>query len=162
LVMIFMALDHVRDFWGIINFDALDLEKTDVPLYFSRWISHFCAPTFVFLTGVGIYLYACRGRTKAQVSWYLLTRGLWLVFLEAVVLSWMWRGGPLFVQDPVTNQSVYLIFGQVFWAIGASMVAMSALVWLHPALLLAFAVALIVGHNAFDGVKPEDVGNWAP
>jgi uncharacterized membrane protein len=163
LVMMLMALDHVRDFWGAITFDALDLTQTDVPLYFTRWISHYCAPTFVFLTGVGIYLYSCRGRTKPQVSWYLVTRGLWLVVVEALLLSnmWMWRGGRLLLDHPV-HGPYYPIFGQVFWAIGASMVILSALIWLPRAVLLVFTLVLIGGHNAFDTFTPNLFGTWSP
>jgi uncharacterized membrane protein len=160
LVMVLMALDHVRDFFGDVSFYALDLEKTNVALYFTRWISHFCAPTFVFLTGVGTYLYGARGRSTGEVSWYLLSRGLWIVILEACVLSWLWRAGQFLVEDPARGQ-FYMIFGQVFWAIGASMVVLSALVWLPRAAVLAFALLLIVGHNAFDGYKPEQFGALA-
>jgi uncharacterized membrane protein len=158
LVMALMALDHVRDFFGDISFDALDLQRTNVPLYFTRWISHFCAPTFVFLTGVGTYLYGSRGRTKREVSWYLFSRGLWLVIFEAIILTPMWTQGTM-IDD---KTGVYTIFGQVFWAIGASMVTLAVLVWLPRPALVLFALALIVGHNAFDKKLPEDFGDFRP
>jgi uncharacterized membrane protein len=160
LVMVLMALDHVRDFFGDVSFYALDLTRTNVPLYFTRWISHFCAPTFVFLTGVGASLYGSRGRITGQVSWYLLSRGLWIVIVEALILSPLWQGDRLFLDDPVHGK-VYQIFGQVFWAIGASMVVLSVLVWLPRAALLMFALLLIEGHNAFDEFTPALFGSWA-
>jgi uncharacterized membrane protein len=153
LVMALMALDHVRDFFGDCTFDAVnDMAKTTVPVYFTRWVSHFCAPTFVFLTGVGIYLYSARGRTKPEMSWYLITRGLWIIFLEAVVLTPMWRGG---------DYSYRFVFGQVFWAIGVSMIVLAGLVWLPRAAILLFALLLIGGHNLFDEFRPEYFGSWA-
>jgi uncharacterized membrane protein len=153
LVMVVMALDHVRDFFGDVSFDALDLTRTSVPLYFTRWISHFCAPTFVFLTGVGAYLYGARGRTTGQISWYLFSRGLWLVVVEFVILTPMWMGPRLIDQ----NHS-YVLFGQVFWAIGTSMVVLSALVWLPRGALVLFALVVIEGHNALDVFRPIDFG----
>ncbi len=154
LVMVLMALDHVRDFFGDVSFYALDLTKTNVALYFTRWVSHFCAPTFVFLTGVGVYLYSARGRSKREMSWYLLTRGAWIVALEVVVLTPLWQGGRFFA-----NGDSYMIFGQVFWAIGASMIVLAALVWLPRAAILFFALLLIEGHNAFDDVSPHEFGS---
>jgi uncharacterized membrane protein len=150
LVMVLMALDHVRDFFGDMTFYALDLTKTNVALYFTRWISHFCAPTFVFLTGVGTALYGSRGRSTGQVSWYLFSRGLWIVILEGLVLTPLWRGGDF---------SYHFVFGQVFWAIGASMMVLSLLVWLPRAAVLIFALLLIEGHNAFDSLTPDVFGS---
>jgi uncharacterized membrane protein len=156
LVMVLMALDHVRDFFGDMHILAIDPAQSYPALYFTRWISHYCAPTFVFLTGVGTYLYGVRGRTTGQVSWYLLSRGLWIVIVEAVILSPLWRGGQIWLDD-----GVYLIFGQVFWAIGASMMILSVLVWLPRPALLTIALILIEGHNAFDQFTPELFGDWA-
>jgi uncharacterized membrane protein len=161
LVMVFMALDHVRDFFGDMTILAIDPAKSYPALYFTRWISHFCAPTFVFLTGVGTFLYGSRGRTKGEVSWYLLSRGLWIVVIEAVVLSSLWRGGEVLIEHHLYGR-VYAIFGQVFWAIGSSMVVLSALVWLPRPVILTFALLLIVGHNSVDGVKPNSFGDWGP
>src|SRR5436305_8480647 len=81
-VMVVMALDHVRDFFGDMTFDAIDPHQTTVRHFFTRWVTHFCAPTFIFLTGVGIYLTRARGTTKPRLAWFLLSRGLWLVVLE--------------------------------------------------------------------------------
>src|SRR5947207_14523208 len=85
LIMIIMALDHVRDFFhvGAMSFQPDDLAKTTTALFFTRWITHFCAPVFMFTTGMGAFLWAQKpGRTSADLSRFLLTRGLWLIFLE--------------------------------------------------------------------------------
>src|SRR5713226_4787152 len=94
LVMIVMALDHVRDFFhsGAEHFNPADLTQTTPILFFTRWITHFCAPTFMFLAGTGAYLQARRGKSRSEVARFLLTRGLWLVFLEFTwVLCLGWR-----------------------------------------------------------------------
>src|SRR3984885_4799838 len=90
IVIVLMALDHTRDFVGTTTFDPLDADLTNLPLYLTRWITHFCAPTFCFLMGIGAYL-AGRGRTKAELSLFLLSRGLWLVFLELTVINFALR-----------------------------------------------------------------------
>ena len=86
LVIVLMALDHARGFFTNIGFDPLDLSKTTVPEYLTRWITHFCAPVFILLSGTGIFLSTTRGKTTRELSWFLLTRGLWLVFLDVVVV----------------------------------------------------------------------------
>jgi uncharacterized membrane protein len=161
LVMVLMALDHTRDFFGDMTIPAIDPEQSYPALYFTRWISHYCAPTFVFLTGVGTYLYGSRGRTTREVSWYLLSRGLWIIAVEALILSPMWQGERLLVKDRLLDQFNYQIFGQVFWAIGASMVALSLLVWLPRPVILVFALLVILCHNMFDIFRPGDFGDWA-
>ena len=88
IVMVIMLLDHTRDFVHAdsLNFDPTDLSKTTIPIFFTRWITHFCAPTFVFLAGAGAYLQTMRGKSRAELSRFLLTRGLWLVLLELTVI----------------------------------------------------------------------------
>src|SRR6185436_18146445 len=91
LVMVLMALDHIRDylhFGPVHGFDPLDLKTTTVPIYFTRWITHYCAPVFIFLAGAGAFLSGARGRPKRALSWFLVTRGLWLIFLELTFISW--------------------------------------------------------------------------
>src|SRR5207245_2593734 len=85
LVMVVMALDHVRDFFGDTHVGATDLQHTTVALFLTRWITHFCAPVFVLLAGTSAFLWAARGRTTTALSWFLLTRGVWLIFLELTV-----------------------------------------------------------------------------
>src|SRR6185436_14827829 len=84
IVMVIMMLDHTRDFIhnAVFQFDPTDPAQTNPTLFFTRWITHYCAPTFVFLAGTGIYLQFARGKTKAELSRFLITRGLWLIVLE--------------------------------------------------------------------------------
>jgi uncharacterized membrane protein len=143
IVMVLMALDHVRDFFTDVRGDPLNLETTTVPLFFTRWVTHFCAPVFVFLAGTGAYLTAERGKTKPQLAWFLLTRGLWLVVLELTVvhLSWFF------------NFEYMFVVGQVIWAIGWSMVLMSGLVFLPTWAVALIGVGLVAGHNLVPGTS---------
>jgi hypothetical protein len=92
LVMVIMALDHVRDFWSDRFFreDPTDLTKTTAAIFLTRWITHYCAPTFIFLAGTGAFLSGTRGKSKPELSWFLFTRGLWLAFFEVVINRMMW------------------------------------------------------------------------
>src|SRR5688572_24094294 len=137
LVMIVMALDHVRDFFGMLGLRPTDFAQTTVPLFFTRWITHLCAPTFFLLTGTGACL-ALGRRTIPQLSRFLLTRGLWLVFLEVTVIRC------LGFQFNVDYQVTMLV---VIWALGWAMIALGALCWLPLPAILAFGVALIAGRS---------------
>lgn len=154
LVIVLMAWDHTRDFFhsAVYQFDALDLAKTTPAVWFSRWITHFCAPVFVLLAGTGAFLSTGRGRTTRDLSWFLLTRGLWLVVLE---LTWVRWAGWTFGLNLREHQ------GLVLWAIGWSMVTLAGLVWLPRPLITGFGLLLIAGHHALDGLRPEDWGRWA-
>jgi uncharacterized membrane protein len=146
LIMILMALDHVRDFIGVPGLNPTDLTTTTVPLFFTRWITHFCAPVFFLLTGTGAYLSLVR-KTKEQLSFFLVTRGLWLLFLEAVVvrcLGWQF------------NFDYHLTILNVLWALGWSMIVLSVLVYLPTALVSACGLMLIAGHNLFDSVASDN------
>ena len=151
LVMVIMALDHVRDHFhrASFAFDPTDLSKASAVLFLTRWITHFCAPAFMFLAGTGAFLWGSRGRSKREISWFLLTRGLWLVLLELTVIHWEWNMGPDWSH----------LGALVIWALGWSMVALAALVYLPLPAITAFSVLMIVGHNALDGVKPESFGH---
>ena len=155
-VMVIMALDHTRDFFHIDVglFDPTDLTKTNPLLFFTRWITHFCAPTFVFLSGVSAYISRQRKSTR-ELSWFLFTRGLWLVVLEFTVV----RFGIIF------NLYYDFIIFQVIWVIGASMVVLSALVYLPQKVILTLGLVLIFGHNALDAIRinPGEPGHflWA-
>src|SRR5262249_54383225 len=130
--------------------DPLDLSTTTVWLFFTRWITHFCAPVFVFLAGTGAFLSTTRGRNAGALSRFLFTRGVWLIVLE---LTWVqWLGWSFTV-----NLHVHALL--VIWAIGWSMVVLSVLVHLPRAAVLIFGLALILGHNALDGIKPGSWGN---
>src|SRR2546425_4107815 len=122
IVMVLMALDHTRHFFSNeLAFEPTDPDKTYPALFLTRWITHFCAPVFIFLAGTGAFLSTTRGKTPKELSWFLLTRGLWLVFLE---LTWVRCFGWLF------NFDYHFAMGIVIWAIGWSMVALAALVFL--------------------------------
>ena len=124
VVMMIMLLDHTRDFVyhnGLI-IDPTDMSMTTVPLFFSRWITHYCAPTFVFLSGVSIYLQKINGKSNAELSRFLLTRGLWLVVLEFTVV----RSLVVFNFD----YSSFVGMAQVIWVIGVSMIVMAGLIYL--------------------------------
>ena len=152
VVMILMVLDHTRDFvhaGGIVS-DPLNPATTTGLLYVTRWVTHLCAPTFALLAGLGVGLRRLRGATAGEVSWFLFTRGLWLVVLELTLFR-------LLVWFNV--DFTFLSFLQVIWAIGASMMALSAIVRLPPAALAAIAGAILVGHNALDALR---VPSWLP
>lgn len=155
LVIVLMALDHARDYYGFASFDPLDLERT-TPLWFmTRWVTHFCAPVFVFLAGTGAYLWGSRGRTRREVSVFMLTRGMWLVFLELTFVRWGW-----FVQQlGDLDYSFFLV--QVIWALGWSMIVLAGLVFLPVPVIAGVGIALIAGHNALDGVRAENLGRFA-
>jgi uncharacterized membrane protein len=143
VIMIIMALDHVRDFFGNSGFNPTDPATTTIPLFFTRWITHFCAPVFFLLTGTGAYL-ALRKKTKPELSWFLFTRGLWLIFLELTVtrcLGWQF------------NFDYHLTLLLVLWALGWSMIVLSALVYLPTSVVTAFGVVIIATHNLFDSVE---------
>lgn len=140
LVMVVMALDHARDFFGIPGLNPVNLAQTSVPLFLTRFITHICAPTFFLLTGTSAWL---SRKPVAQRSRFLLTRGIWLLVLEITVV----RFGLQFNLD-------YHVTGLiVIWALGWAMIVLAGLVWLPPGATLAIGVAMIVGHNVLDFVQ---------
>ncbi len=142
LVMIIMALDHVRDFFHISAMveDPTNLNSTTPALFFTRWITHYCAPIFVFLSGTSAFL-SGRKKTKKELSSFLLKRGLFLMVLEIVVVNF------LIVFDPL-----YRFIGlQVIWVIGLSMVLLSFLIYLPLRVLFIIGIVMVVGHNMLDG-----------
>ncbi len=151
LVMVLMVLDHTRDFFTNVRFRATDLTQTNIPLFLTRWVTHLCAPTFIFLAGVAAYLYYVRRpQSKQELSRYLIIRGLWLVFLELTVVRFAW----LF--DPTYSFSM----AGVLWAIGWSMVVLAALIYLPIPVISVVAILLIGGHNLFDNIHAEQLGRW--
>lgn len=150
IVMIIMALDHTRDFYSNIRFDALDLNQTSVALFLTRWITHFCAPVFVFLSGTSAYLYLSKGKTKKQASVFLFTRGLWLIFIELAIINLSW-----------SFDITYSFLGvQVIWAIGWSMIFLSALVYLKPVYIGLIGILIIGLHNSLDNIHAESFGKF--
>lgn len=152
LVMVLMALDHVRDYFTEARFNPLDLTQTSVVLFATRWITHFCAPAFILLAGTSAYLVS-KKRSRPELSRFLLTRGLWLVLLELTVINFA------FSFDLSYQGGVDL---QVIWAIGCSMIAMAALVYLPVSAVGAIGILMIFGHNALDEIKPQAFGAWVP
>ena len=141
IIMAIMALDHSRDFFhtpAMVQ-QPTDLDTTTPILFFTRWITHFCAPTFVFLSGTSIYLQSLR-KTKKELSWFLLTRGLWLVIMELTLVGFGWSFNIFF----------NFFFLQVIWAIGWSMVILSALVWGRYWLFAALGILITLCHNLID------------
>jgi uncharacterized membrane protein len=141
LVMVVMVLDHTRDFYFGFHPDPTDLEETTPFLFFTRWITHYCAPGFVMLAGAAAFLYG-RTHTLAERRKFLLTRGLWLVVLELTVVHFGW--------DPEPSYSFVLL--QVIWAIGWSMVLLVPFVGLSPRVLAAGGLAMVATHDLLDDV----------
>jgi uncharacterized membrane protein len=147
LVMVIMALDHTRDYVhaAAMAFQPEDLSRTTAAIFMTRWMTHFCAPVFMFLAGAGAYLRPGR----AGLSRFLLTRGLWLILLEFTIV----RAGFFF---GVSGPPFILL---VFWALGMSMIALAALVRLPYRVLLVASVGMIGAHNLFDSVRPDSLGS---
>jgi uncharacterized membrane protein len=150
LVMVLMALDHARDFFAAGGFNPRDVAEP--ALFMTRWITHFCAPIFIFLAGISAFLYGAKERSTGDVSRYLLTRGLWLVLIEFTVvrLGWTFSG------------TFDFFMAQVIFAIGASMIALAALVHLPRWAIAAVGIVMIAGHNLLDGLKAGQFGAAAP
>jgi uncharacterized membrane protein len=146
LVMVIMLLDHTREFVhsDAFRFSPTDLSKTNSLLFFTRWITHLCAPTFVFLAGTSIYLQLLRGKSRSELAKFLLTRGLWLIFLEFTVIRFS-----LFFNVDYS----FLGLAEVIWIFGVSMIALAGLIFLPLRAVAAFGIAMIALHNLLDGVK---------
>ena len=144
LVILFMLLDHVRETFLLHRqvSDPMDIANTEPALFFSRTLAHLCAPVFVLLTGLSAWLFGEKYAGKADVSAFLFKRGLFLVVLEFTLVNFAWT-----FQLPPS-----VIYLQVIWAIGLSMIALSLLVWLPRWLLLTLSLAIIAGHNLLDGL----------
>lgn len=147
IIMALMALDHTRDYFHIdaMTGDPTNIETTTPILFFTRWITHFCAPTFVFLSGTSIYLQSIR-KSKKELSWFLLTRGLWLMFAELTFVGFGWS----------FNINFNFFFLQVIWAIGCSMVFLSALIFLRYWAMVIIGILITLLHNLMDYVTITD------
>lgn len=148
IIMVVMALDHVRDFFTNIDFDPLDFNRTNPLLFLTRWITHYCAPNFIFLAGTGAFLGATRGKTKPELSRFLWTRGLWLILLDMTVIRFSWA----FNWDFTFN------FMMILWPIGFAMIVLAGLVYLPAHTVGIMGVAIVALHNLFDQVQPETLG----
>src|SRR5882672_1634717 len=145
LVMIIMALDHTREFFhsGAMSFQPDDLTRTTAVLFFTRWITHFCAPVFMFTAGLGAFFWLSRGRTVSQLSHFLWKRGLWLVVLELTVL----RFAAFF------SLRTGLVMLSILWALGWSMVALGFLARIPIRALAVLSIGVIALHNLADPIK---------
>jgi uncharacterized membrane protein len=150
LVMIVMVLDHTRDFVHVNGLagDPTNLATTTPMLFMTRWVTHYCAPIFVFLAGVGAYLQHSRGMSTRDLSRFLFTRGLWLIVLEATVIR---------ITTWFNADYSFLINLQVIWTLGVSMIVLAALVHLPMRVIAASGLALILLHNSLDGIR---VASW--
>jgi uncharacterized membrane protein len=151
LVMVLMALDHVRGYFTSPFVDPVDLDHAGAALFLTRWVSHLCAPTFIFLAGTGAYLAPSRGKSPAELSWFLLTRGLWIVLLGLTFVRFCWS---FQLYDNNFN-------ADVLWAIGWSMVVLAGLVFLPTWAVTAFGLVMIAGHNLLDPVPPSAFGPFS-
>ena len=147
--MVIMALDHTRDFFTYLTFQAEDLSHTYGALFFTRFVTHFCAPVFSFLAGTGAFLAVSRGKTISDVSRFFWTRGLWLVFLELTIAGFAW------------SFHIPWAFAAVIWALGWSMVAMALIVRLPNRWIAVLGITMIAGHNLLDGISPDSFGSFA-
>jgi uncharacterized membrane protein len=146
IVMIIMALDHVRDYFhvGANLDDPLNLVTTTPALYFTRWITHFCAPVFVFLSGTSIYLQSLR-KTKKALSLFLIKRGLWLILLELIVITFGWT----------FNFHYNTFIFQVIWAIGISMFLLGCLIHLPFKAVVGIGLMIVFLHNLLDYLEAK-------
>ncbi|MBO9621577.1 MAG: DUF1624 domain-containing protein [Sphingomonas sp.] len=150
LVLVLMVLDHVRDFFhrGALIADPLALDSGDPLLFMTRWVTHLCAPTFVFLSGVSIWLQHANGKSVAELRRFLLARGIWLILLELTIVGVGFNFG-------------WWIFLQVIWAIGAGMIALAGLLWLPRMLILLLGIGILVLHPLMGAIPAEAFGDWS-
>jgi uncharacterized membrane protein len=155
LVMVIMAIDHVRDYvhGGAMNFPPEDLTRTTAPIFLTRWITHICAPSFMLCAGLGAFLKLERDQSIGRLSWFLFTRGIWLVILEVTLVRLAF----------FFDFSYDLVFLLVFWVLGLGMIVLSVLVYLPSRVLLAGSIAVIAMHHLLDRVQATDFGafGWA-
>jgi len=154
-IMIVMALDHVRDFIhrAAMSSSPTDLARTTPVLFFTRWVTHFCAPGFMFTAGLGAFLWWQHGRTRKELSTFLATRGLWLVVLELTIMRLAYDF------DVSLDHPFFLL---VLWVLGLCMMALAALVWIPERWLAVLSVGVIALHNLLDGVNAARFGSMAP
>jgi uncharacterized membrane protein len=155
-IMILMAIDHIRDYIArsAMQFLPSDLARTTAAIFFTRWITHLCAPIFMLTAGLGAFLWMSRGhRSKGELARFLISRGVWLIFLELTVLRVI-----VFSQISFHASPVILL---ILWAIGLSMIALAGLIYLPMRLLAGLSIAIIALHNLLDSVSAERFGRTA-
>ena len=151
-IMIIMALDHTREFFhsAALISNPLDLTTTTPLLFFTRWITHFCAPVFVFLSGTSAFLQSAR-KSKKELSTFLITRGLWLILAEVTIVN-------LIFSFDISFSAIAL---EVIWAIGISMVILGLVIWLPFKIILALGLLIVLGHNALDFYERDQTGPFS-
>ena len=149
IIMLIMALDHVREFFHVtaMTADPLDLTNTTPALFFTRWITHFCAPIFLFLSGTSAYL-ASQKRTKQQAALFLIKRGVWLLLVEIVIMDFAFTFNPFY--------NVFIL--QVIWAIGWSMILLGLFFLTNIKVILAIGFLLVFGHDVLDYLQISKQG----
>lgn len=150
IIMIIMALDHTRDFFHYqgLTGNPLDPATTSPELYFTRWITHLCAPTFVFLSGLSAWLQSHR-KSKKELSRFLITRGLWLIIVDLVIMS-----------VALTADVHYgLLVLETLWSIGMGMIVLGLVLWLPFPVILGLGLIIVFGHNLLDLAESERNGN---
>ena len=147
LIMLIMALDHTRDFFHAFSPRPTDLATTTPVLFFTRWITHFCAPLFVFLSGISANLAGTR-RSKKQLSLFLVQRGLWLIAVDFAVISFA------ITLDPFYNLYIFQIIG----AIGAGMILLGLFTWLPLSIIAAIGTLLFFGHDILTYISLPSTG----
>lgn len=152
LVMVIMALDHVRDYfhYSAHFFNPTDITQTTLPVFFTRFITHFCAPAFSFLAGLSAFLIG-RRKSPAELSVFLLKRGVWLIFIEITIVSFAWYFDPQFRRTGLL----------VIWVLGISMILLAGLIHLPKKIILLFSIIIIFGHNLLDSIDIKDNILWS-
>ena len=152
VVIVLMALDHVRDFFDAdaLRFSPTDLTHTYLALFLTRFVTHYCAPTFALLAGISAFLYGARLKGSAPLAGFLLTRGLWLILLDAFVVGPVW-----------TFQFGRIGLGTL-WAIGCGMIALSALIYLPTRIVLAIGALILATHDLLDNIHASTFGEYGP
>jgi uncharacterized membrane protein len=154
-IMMLMAIDHIRDFIArsAMEFLPTDLTRTTPAIFFTRWITHFCAPVFMLTAGLGAFFWMTRGHhSRLQLSRFLISRGLWLILLEVTIFR-------LLLLSALSYRGEVVIL-MILWAIGCSMIALAALIYLPVRVLAALSIAIIALHNRLDPIK-ADRGQFA-
>jgi uncharacterized membrane protein len=149
IVMIIMAIDHTREFWGASAVRPEDVSQASVSLFFTRWVTHLCAPAFILLSGISLYLYQQQKQNRKQASTFAFTRGVWLIVIEILIMG------------PIITHGYNLIVLGIFWVIGASMILMSPLMMLPRWSLIALAIVMIAGHNLLPPIQSVTASNVA-
>ncbi len=150
--MVIMALDHSRDFFALnfVYWAPTDIYLSNLEVFLTRWITHFAAPVFIFLAGIGLFFASSR-RTKSQLAYLAFTRGIWLIFLELTLVGFFWTFSSDFYYQPKIA---------VLFAIGVAMIGMAGIVYLPKWLIALITAFLLLGHNAFDGIEPLVFGEY--